>query len=272
MSSQLKNYEIYLISEEKSSGTIEKYIRDTTRFLNFVGNETITKQNVIEYKETLVEKYEISTVNSVLASLNSFFEFVERPELRVKPLKKQKNIFCRKDRELSREEYIRLLKVSEKNQRLYLIMQTICATGIRISELKYITAKAVRDGRTEVCCKSKRRVIFLPKKLRKSLEKYIKRQGIKEGTVFVTKSGSPISRGNVWRDMKNLCERAGVDKKKVFPHNLRHLFAKEFYSVEKDLAKLADVLGHSNIETTRIYIMENGENHERILDKMELVF
>lgn len=269
----LENYEVYLISEEKSSGTIEKYIRDTSGFLSFAGEEEITKQTVIEYKEALALKYEVSTVNSILAAMNGFFEFIGRPELRVKPIKKQKSIFCRKDRELSREEYLRLLEAARKNdgQRLYMIMQTICSTGIRISELKYITAEAVRCGRAEVSCKGKLRVILLPKKLRKSLEKYISRHGIKEGPVFITKSGRPVSRGNVWRDMKKLCEKANVDKSKVFPHNLRHLFAKEFYRLEKDLAKLADILGHANIETTRIYIMENGENHERILEKMKLV-
>lgn len=273
MKELLEKYTNYLITEEKSIGTVQKYRHDLEYFFNFAENRAITKQLVIEYKERLVEKYSVSTVNSMLAALNGFFVYMGRTELRVKPLKRQRSIFCRKERELTKPEYFRLLETARKrgNGRLLLIMQTICSTGIRISELKYITTEAVKTGQTEVSCKGKLRVIFLNKKLRKSLTEYIRKNGIREGAIFVTRGGQPVARSNVWRDMKKLCDEAGVDKSKVFPHNLRHLFAREFYRLERDLAKLADLLGHTNIETTRIYIMESGEGHERIISRMGLV-
>lgn len=274
MKKLLEKYESYLNAEEKSKSTIEKYIHDIKRFIDYTGGRELVKQLVVDYKDSLAQKYSVSTVNGAIAAMNGFFDFIGRPELRVKPLKKQKNIFCREEKELSKAEYNRLLCAAERegNRRLKLIIETICSTGIRVSELKYITAEAVKNGQADVNCKGKRRIIFMPKRLKNLLSEYIRQRGIKSGPVFVTKSGKAVSRGNIWRDMKKLCDDAGVEKSKVFPHNLRHLFAREFYRIEKDIAKLADLLGHANVETTRIYIMETGEEHRKILERMGLVY
>ena len=273
MEDSIVEYGEYLLSEERSSGTVLKYIRDVRRLIAFAEGREITKQLVISYKEELCRTYSVNTVNSMIAAINGYFSFAGEYSLRVKPLKKQREIFCKKERELTKEEYYRLLRTAEHcgKRRISLIMQTICSTGIRISELKYITAAAAKTGRAQVRCKGKLREIFIGSKLKELLKAYIKQNGIAEGPIFVTRSGKPVDRGNVWREMKKLCKEADVDESKVFPHNLRHLFAREFYSVEKDIAKLADVLGHSNIETTRIYIMEDGDNHQKIISRMGLV-
>lgn len=208
-----------------------------------------------------------------LSALNSFFEFVGRSDLRLKLLKIQQKAYCSAEKELSKAEYLRLVKTAEQedNQKLALLLQTICGTGIRVSEVKYITAEAVNRGEASIRLKGKNRTILIPKKLQKRLKDYIRREKIKDGPVFITRTGKPLDRSNIWRMMKALCQEAGVDEKKVFPHNLRHLFARCFYSIDKDIAKLADILGHSSINTTRIYIITSGAEHRRQLDALELV-
>ena len=270
----LEKFRNHLILEEKSEATIEKYLRDVRTFMTFVGNRVITKNVVIAYKEKLQEdSYAVRSINSMLASINSLFTFLEWYELRVKSIRIQQQVFCSVDRELTREEYERLVKTAyeKRKKRLALILQTICGTGIRISELKYITVEAVRRGETVVLCKGKTRSIFLVRELQKKLLEYIEEQGVKGGSIFITKSGNPITRTNVWRDMKALCKKANVNPRKVFPHNLRHLFARVFYGLDKDIAKLSDVLGHTSINTTRIYIMSTGIEHRRCMEKMRLV-
>lgn len=262
-----------LLLEERSRGTIEKYMRDIGVFLRYMEGKELRKEVVISYKQYLIGKYATTTVNSFLVAMNRFLTYMERSDLRARLVKVQKQIFTDQDRELSREEYLRLVKTAQEqgNERLSLVLQTVCATGIRVSELQFITAEAVLYGKTEVKCKGKNRIIFLPNKLQKKLQKYMKKRGIKKGPVFITRTGRPLDRSNIWSDMKKLCEAANVERGKVFPHNLRHLFARIFYNMEKDIAKLADLLGHSSIETTRIYIMESGEAHRKKIEKMKLI-
>lgn len=219
------------------------------------------------------QKYRPAGVNGRLVAANGFFSFFGRYDLRMKLLRIQKEIFAKEEKELTKGEYIRLVQAAERkgNMRLSLVIQTICATGIRVSELQYITVESLKKGRTEVNCKGKRRVIFLPMDLLRKLKNYAKEKGISTGVIFCTRTGCPLNRCNIWSDMKKLCRDAQVNPQKVFPHNLRHLFARTFYSLEKDIAKLADLLGHSNIETTRIYIMESGREHQEKLEKMRLV-
>lgn len=270
----IKEYLDLLKKAEKSDGTIEKYSHDLNTFGDFIGEgNTFYKEDVIAYKEQLLQRYAVTTVNSMLTVLNGFFASMGWSELRVKLMKIQRRVFRDKKKDLTRDEYFRLLRIAESkgNRRLAMIMQTICGTGIRISELQYITVESIYTGQTEVNCKGKRRIILLPKKLKTALRRYAKEHRITSGSLFTTRTGQPLNRSNVWKDMKRLCERAGVDPHKVFPHNLRHLFAKTFYNLERDIAKLADVLGHSNIETTRLYIMESGSNHERLINRMELI-
>ena len=270
----VEKFKEHLRLEEKSENTIEKYVRDVRAFCNYVNGRTVSKEITIEYKQALLEKgYAVRSINSMIASLNSFFLFISRTDLIIKTIKEQHQLFCSEEKELSKEEYTRLVSAakSKGNWRLSLIIQTICGTGIRVSELKYITVEAVERGEAVVLCKGKRRSVFIVKALQKMLLKYIKAQKIKTGSVFVTKKGKPINRTNIWRDMKNLCEEAGVNPKKVFPHNLRHLFARVFYGIEKDIAKLADILGHSSINTTRIYIISTGSEHRQGMEGMRLV-
>jgi site-specific recombinase XerD len=269
----IKRFEDYLLNEERSAATIEKYLRDVRCFADFVKDAEITKQLVLEYKNSLPESYELSSANSMLAALNSFLRFLGWHDLCVKRFKIQREAFCSEEKELTRDEYIRLLNAasSKSNERLSLIIQTICATGIRVSELQYITVEALRRGEAAVFCKGKSRRIFIVAKLRKKLLKYVAERKILSGAVFITKSGSPISRNKIWKEMKSLCKDAMVNPKKVFPHNLRHLFARTFYGIERDIAKLADVLGHSSIDTTRIYIVTTGAEHKRKLEHMRLV-
>lgn len=270
---QISEFKKYLLNEEKSSVTVEKYIRDVTTFYVWSNNRAIEKSDVIAYKEFLMGTYKISSVNSMLSSINSFFTYLEWFELKVKTLKKQKELFIREEKELTKTEYERLLEAarSKKNKRIYYIMQTICATGIRISELRFITMEAVRIQRAEVRCKGKNRVVFLPVNLCKILKEYAKEENIQSGSIFTTKTGKPINRRNVWADMKKLCETANVARTKVFPHNLRHLFARTFYSQQKDIVRLADLLGHSSVNTTRIYTIESGYKHKRIIQSLGLV-
>lgn len=265
-------YKEYLISEERSPATIEKYIRDVAAFAEYVQMSEITKDAVLAYKRQIMQNYAARSVNSMLSSINSLFAFLRWHDLKVKTLKIQRQIFCSEKKELTKSEYARLCEAAEKrSERLKLILQTICGTGIRVSELRYITVEAAKQGEAVVNCKAKTRVIFIVKELRKKLLRYAKARGIKSGMIFVTRTGNPISRTNIWREMKSLCESANVNPQKVFPHNLRHLFARVFYGIEKDIVKLADILGHSSINTTRIYIISTGTEHRRRMENMRLI-
>ena len=248
-------------------------MHDVGEFQIWLGEQELCKTEVLAYKSYLCECYAPASVNAALSSLNSFFNFMEWYDLRVKNLKIQKQIFASTDKELTKAEYDRLLQAAKqkKNERLYLLMQTICSTGIRVSEVRYVTVEAVTRGIAEINCKGKRRQVFLPKQLCQILKQYIKQQKINSGAVFVTKNGNPLDRSNIWSDMKKLCKTANVSEKKVFPHNLRHLFARTYYSLQKDIVRLADILGHSSVNTTRIYTMETGEIHRRQIQKLGLL-
>ncbi len=272
-SKKIKEFEMYLKNEERSAATVDKYMHDVRFFASFVSDSEIQKQTVLEYKKRLGEAYAVASANSMLAALNSFFRFCGWQDMCVKQFKMQRKVYCPEEKELTRAEYVRLLNAASKthNERLNLIIQTICATGIRVSELEYITVEAVRCGEAVVNCKGKNRRIFIVPELRKKLLRYVREKQIETGAVFITRSGRAISRNNVWREMKSLCEEAGISSAKVFPHNLRHLFARTFYSIEKDIAKLADILGHESINTTRIYIVTTGAEHKRKMQNMRLV-
>lgn len=270
----IRRFQRHLMEEEKSDATIEKYIRDVTAFASYISSTAITKETVIAYKQHLLdENYAVRSINSMLASLNSLFCFLGWTDMKVKSLKVQQQVFCPEEKELTRAEYERLCRTAQKkhNERLCLILQTICSTGIRVSELSFITVEALKDGKAVVSMKGKTRTIFLTKELRKKLLRYISEQQISEGCVFITRTGKSISRSNIWREMKGLCEEANVDPRKVFPHNLRHLFARVFYGLEKDIARLADILGHSSVNTTRIYIVSTGYEHRRCMEQMRLL-
>ena len=273
MAKMIAEFEEHLILEERSVATIQKYIRDVNAFMAYAQNSAITKETVIAYKKYLQENYAVRSVNSMLASINSFFSLFGWNDLKVKSLKLQQQVFCPEEKELTKEEYTRLCRTAERrhNERLNLILQTICGTGIRVSELQYITVEAVKHGEAVVCCKAKTRTVFLVKALRQKLLHYAAEQNIKSGMIFVTRTGKPISRTNIWREMKALCLEANVNPQKVFPHNLRHLFARVFYGIEKDIAKLADILGHSSINTTRIYIISTGTEHRQRMENMRLI-
>ena len=268
----IQKFEHYLREEEKSENTIEKYLRDVRAFMAFVGESEITKETVIAYKNQLRdENYAVRSINSMLASLNSLFSFLGWSECRAKSIKLQRQIYCSEEKELTKSEYLRLVNAAKQkgNERLNLILQTICGTGIRVSELQFITVEAVKCSEATVSLKGKTRSVFIVKELQKKLLRYAAEQGIESGCVFVTRTGKPMSRTNIWREMKKLCADAGVNPSKVFPHNLRHLFARTFYGIEKDIAKLADILGHSSINTTRIYI--TGNEHRRRMENMRLI-
>ena len=269
----IAEFKEHLILEERSEITVEKYIRDVKAFAAYAENNEITKETVIAYKKHLQEAYAVRSVNSMLASINSLFAFLGWHDLKVKSLKLQQQVFCPEDKELTKAEYARLCKTAERkhNKRLNLILQTICGTGIQVSELQYITVEAVKQGEAVVYCKAKTRSVFIVKELKQKLLRYAAEQGIKNGMIFVTRTGKPISRTNIWREMKALCEEANVNPQKVFPHNLRHLFARVFYGIEKDIAKLADILGHSSINTTRIYIISTGMEHRQRMESMRLI-
>ncbi len=268
----IEKFRKYLICAERSALTIDKYIRDVRAFAKFAKDREVNKELIATYKQKLIsDGYAACSINSMLSSINSLFTFLGRADLRVKRIRVQKQIYCAEGKELTKAEYMRLLKASEDDKRLRLILETICGTGIRISELSYFTAEAVRQGEVTVSCKNKTRVILIPGKLRKLLLSYCKEERINTGMIFRTKKGKPLDRSGIWRKMKALCEKAGVAAAKVFPHNLRKLFARTFYSREKDIAKLADILGHSSIETTRIYIMTTEREHRRKIEQLGLV-
>ena len=261
-----------LIREEKSAATIEKYLRDASAFLAYSVGCAITKELTVAYKQSLQENgYAIRSINSMLASINSLFDFLGWSDCKVKSMRYQRQTYCAEDKELTKAEYIRLLEASRNQEQLNLVIQTICGTGIRVSELKYFTVEAIHRGEVTVQCKSKTRTILVPGKLKKLLLNYARKRRIRSGTIFVTKNGNPLDRSSIWAKMKRLCTAAGVNPSKVFPHNLRKLFARTFYGIEKDIAKLADILGHSSINTTRIYIMTTGTEHRRKIERLGLV-
>jgi len=267
------SYERHLIEEEKSASTVEKYIRDITAFFNWTGGKALEKTDILKYKEFLTLNYAPTSVNSILSSLNSFFVYNEWYNLKVKTLKIQRQIFSGEDKELTKAEYERLLDAakSKGNEKLYFLMQTICSTGIRVSELKFITVESLRKKRATINLKGKMRIVIIPESLCKTLLKYAQKRNITTGSVFISRNGNPLDRSSIWKLMKNLCESAGVKKEKVFPHNLRHLFARTFYSLQKDIVRLADILGHSSVNTTRIYTMDTGLIHRRQIQKLGLL-
>lgn len=268
----LEDYEKMLRQEEKSEHTVEKYMHDVRCFRDFTGERQMAKDLTIEYKAYLEKEYAPTSVNSMIAAMNSFLRFVGWRDCCVKQLKLQKKTYCSEHDELTKAEYLALVKVAEKkNKRLSLLIQTICGTGIRVSEVYAITVEAAKRGEAVVSCKGKTRTVFIVSALQKKLLRYAREQGIYSGMLFVTKHGRALDRSNIWREMKALCQQAGVSPDKVFPHNLRHLFARIFYGIEKDIAKLADILGHSSIDTTRIYIISTGAEHRRKLESMHLI-
>ena len=269
---QITEFTNYLRQEEKSAATQEKYLRDAKAFCVYASGIEISKDLVIAWKKQLVDSgYAVRSINSMLASVNSLLDFLGLSICKVKNIRTQQQTYCTEDKELTKSEYLRLLDASKKNEQLNLVIQTICGTGIRVSELQYFTVEAIRYGEVTVDCKSKTRTILVPGKLKNILLNYAKKQGICTGAIFVTRTGKPLNRSNIWSAMKKLCEAAGVKPSKVFPHNLRKLFARTFYGIEKDIAKLADILGHSSINTTRIYIMTTGVEHRRKIERLGLI-
>lgn len=270
---KMDRYFMYLKEQERSPKTIQKYERDLHTLLQFLPNQTIDKEKLILWKESLMKQYSPSTVNSMLTSINGFLSYYGFQECRVKPLKIQKMLFYPEEKELTKEEYTRLIHIAHEENKIQtaLILQTLCSTGIRISELQFITVECVKSGRTIVSSKGKHRIVFLPKKLQQLLLAYIDNHQKTSGPVFTSNRGNPLDRSNIWRNMKNLCEKAHVPPKKVYPHNLRHLFARTYYDSEKDISRLADILGHSNVSTTKIYTMESGMVHAKQIDNLDLV-
>ena len=271
---EIRQFSDALAEEERSAGTIEKYVRDVRRFAVWLDGEEVSRERTAAWRDGLLERgYAPVTINSMVAAVNQFFTFLGWEDCKVKALKIQRKLFRDDRRELTREEYQRLLDAAHGlgRERLALLLETICATGIRVSEVKYITVEAAHAGRAEISLKGKLRTILLPGKLCRKLKKYARQQKNASGEIFLTRSGKSLSRRQIWAEMKRLCKAAGVAPSKVFPHNLRHLFARTFYRVCRDVVKLADVLGHSSIETTRIYLISTGSEHANILRKMHLV-
>ena len=271
---QMQSFETCLRMEEHSESTIQKYASAITAFYSFLPSEKIaTKERLLAWKEQISAAFAASTVNVMISAVNRFFAFLSWADLRIKQIRTQRRIYRDKERELTREEYMRLLNAARErgNLRLFYLMQTLAGTGIRISELRYITVEALGNGSAVVNCKGKQRIVLIPKKLRRALQSYCKQANITSGSVFITKNGKPLNRSNIWKEMRKLCSAAHVKPGKVFPHNFRRLFAVAFYKLEKDVAKLADLLGHASINTTRIYIMESGAEHERQIERLGLV-
>ena len=270
----LEPYREYLMDEERSRATVEKYLRDARKFLEYLGDDgRVDKEKVREFKQELMEHYKISSVNSMLAAVNSFLGFVGRGDLKVKLLKVQKAVYSRPEREMTEKEYEGLVRTAKRlgDLRMSMLLQTIGSTGIRISELKFITVESLETGRAEIYNKGKSRVVLLPVELTRLLKKYCRKAGIRIGSIFITRQGNPLDRSNVSKKMKQLARAAGVDAAKVFPHNFRHLFARTFYNIEKDVVRLMDLLGHSSISTTRIYTMTTEEQPRRQMSRMRLV-
>jgi len=262
----------HLQQEEKSQATIEKYLRDINALREYAGHTSISKELMMAYKQYLIEKdYAVRSINSMLTSANCLLRFLGWDDCKVKMIRQQRQTYCAEEKELTREEYLRLVEASRESPRLCLLLKTICGTGIRVSELRFFTVEAVRHGEVIVHCKSKTRTILLPRQLKALLLGYAKKNRIGSGPIFITRTGKPLDRSNIWFQMKQLCKKAGVQASKVFPHNLRKLFARTFYAMEKDIAKLADILGHSSIDTTRIYIMTTGVEHRRKMERLGLI-
>lgn len=270
----LVKYGEYLLDGERSMATVEKYLRDVRSFMKFLEeNQPLEKGVVRQYKEKLKERYKISSANSMLAALNSFFVFIGREELRVKLFRIQRVLYSSQEREMTRQDYGKLVQAAKKNGdiKMSMLLQTMGSTGIRISELQYITVEAVETGRAEIYNKGKSRLVLLPVELTRLLKKYCRKKGIVSGSIFITKYGNPVDRSNVSKKMKQLARESGVEEKKVFPHNLRHLFARTFYRIEKDVVRLMDLLGHSSINTTRIYTMTTEDQPRQQMSRMQLV-
>lgn len=269
----LKGFIEFLKEQEKSQSTINSYRRELFSLQMYIGDNTVNKEWLLNYKSMITNQYTPSSCNVAIAAINSFLKYVNRPDLFVKPLKVQKTIFEPIEKELTKKEYDKLVKAATINgdERTALAIQTICSTGIRVSELRYITVEALKNGQAAISCKGKNRVVFLPKALRGVLKKYVVKCNITSGPIFITRSGRPLDRSNLWRQMKQLCNIAGVKPSKVYPHNLRHLFARTYYSQQKDISRLSDILGHSNINTTRIYTRESGAVHARQIEGLGLV-
>ncbi len=270
---QIDSFLAALRDEEKSTATLERYARDTRRFALWLGDAPLTHDAMLDYKSYLTEHYAASSVNSMLAALDRFLRQLGREDCRVRRLRVQYQTYTPEDREISAEEYAALVRTAQETgrTRLALVLETICATGIRVSELPHITVEAAQRGAAIVRCKGKSRRVLIPYRLQEKLLCYIEQCGVTGGSVFVTRGGMPLNRSNIWREMKRLCRDAGIPEEKAFPHNFRHLFARTFYQLDKDLAKLADLLGHSSINTTRIYVRSTGAEHRRFLEQMHLV-
>lgn len=262
----------HLVDSEKGRATVEKYMHDIREFARAAAGQPVTKEAVVQYKQQLVQRgCQVSTVNAKLCGVNGLLKFLGWQGCCVKALRRQRRTYRPQERALTKAEYLKLLAAAQSSPRLYLVLKTICGTGIRVSELQFFTVEAVKRGGVDITCKGKTRTILLPARLRKQLAAYCQRQGIRSGPVFCTRSGKPLDRSYIWAQMKRLCGRAGVAAAKVFPHNLRKLFAVTFYRQEKDIARLADVLGHSSIDTTRIYIMETEQELRQKIDRLGLV-
>lgn len=270
---QLDAFKGYLIQEERAPATISKYLHDLKLLISFLNEGEVSKDSVIQFKNWLLQKYCVRSVNSMLAAVNSFLDNAGWQECKVKLIKVQRQIFCEEKKELNKEEYYRLVNAakSQGKERLALALQTLCGLGLRISELHFVTVEAVRTGRLQIYNKGKNRSLIVSGRLQEQLLLYIRNNQIKEGKIFITRTGKPVDRSNLWREMKKLERIAGVMGQKVFPHNLRHLFARSYYELKKDVVKLADILGHSNIETTRIYIVTSGNEYRQQLEALGLI-
>ncbi|MGN0158422.1 MAG: tyrosine-type recombinase/integrase [Brotaphodocola sp.] len=269
----IEQFRIYLIEQEKSDATVQKYVQEVEKLQKYLDGTALTKQKLIAYRERLREKLQASTVNGKLSAVNSYLAFRGLGDCEVHLLKIQKNAFLNEEKELTKQEYQKLLEraKTEKKDRLYHLLLTICSTGIRVSEIRFVTVEALEHGKAEINMKGKNRMIILPKKLVQKLKRYVDKKKIGSGPIFCTRSGRPMDRSNICHEMKKLGERVGVSREKVHPHSLRHLFARQFYAVHKNIAHLADVLGHSSIETTRIYVAVSAREHERTMESMNLV-
>lgn len=271
---KIEMYSAFLYESEKAIGTIQKYIRDIHLFIKWLGSGEVCKENVIEWKNFLIKSgYEPITINSMLSSLNSFFKFIGKTDCCVKFLKIQRKLYRSEEKELTKDEYLRLISAAKEkdDERMLLLLEAICATGIRVSEVKYITVEAAERGFTEIALKGKIRTIILPRKLCQKLRKYAEKRKIASGEIFLTKNGKSLNRKQIWASMKALCKAANIDGSKVFPHNLRHLFARIFYKASRDIVKLANILGHSSIETTRIYLTTTSQEDAKQLELLGLV-
>lgn len=270
---KIEQFRMYLMENEKSDATVRKYVREIKELQQYLTGEPIAKGKVIEYRKILQEKHRATTVNGKLSAINSYLQYAGLPDCAVKLLKIQRNAFINEEKELTQEEYRKLLEAaaSQKKDRLYHLILTICSTGIRVSDVRFITVTSLEKGKAQINMKGKNRMIILPKKLIQKLKKYVQERKIVSGSIFCTRSGKPMDRSNICHEMKKLSEQIGVRREKVHPHSLRHLFARQFYEVHKNIAHLADVLGHSSIETTRIYVAVSAREHERTMETMNLI-